>query len=263
MAPEFSTEPKSFIMDNKLIREFGTDILCYRIRTARQKKRMRYKGYEKRLIKLDKERTRLRKQQRDLGWAPVNPPYQSGWKRFFVLRADVARSKQAEFFEGILKKINTYDWSYRKDFKIRRSRTGKDKYKVKEQYLLKPHPDHFAKLDFTDKEKQFFYEQMSFDVRLGRYIKRYVFVEPWRFELRIRPNMISKAWMIDPVLKSREKEIEIFFERGIHERKLWKLKDGAYRWGHWIDRQYEMGIFYKKHWKKRSLTQIMDEIKKD
>jgi hypothetical protein len=46
-------------MDTKLIKQFGTDILCYRIRTARQKKRMQYEDFDKQLIALNKEQEPL------------------------------------------------------------------------------------------------------------------------------------------------------------------------------------------------------------
>ncbi|HVV04083.1 MAG TPA: hypothetical protein VHC96_07645 [Puia sp.] len=95
-------------MDRKTIERYGADILCYRLRTARHKKRMQYEDLDKRLIALDKEQWALRKQQWNLGWEPLIPPVQKGWKRCFVLQGDVARGKHAEFFEGILKKINTY-----------------------------------------------------------------------------------------------------------------------------------------------------------
>jgi hypothetical protein len=262
MAPELSTETKSFIMDNKLISEFGTDILSYRIRTARQKKRMQHEDLEKRLLKLDKERWQLRVQQFNRGWAPVDPPYQRGWKRFFVLRADVARSNQAEFFEGILKKINTSQWSYRKDFRVRGKRNKKvlGKYRIREQHLLAPDPMSFAKLDFSDKEKLFFEERLSYCVQQGKYIKSYVFIEPWRFELRIRPNIVREAWIVDPVLKSRQKEIDSFIEKGWHEGKITKLNGGA--WTSFFSKLYERRK-YVYAWKHKSFSQLMDEIKKE
>ena len=37
-------------MDTKFIQQYGEDILCYRLRTARQKKRMQYEDFDKQLI---------------------------------------------------------------------------------------------------------------------------------------------------------------------------------------------------------------------
>ena len=91
MAPQFSIETKKIIMDTKLVREFGTEILSYRLRTVRQKKRMQYEDFDKQLIKIGKEENALWRQRRNLGWEPLLPPIQSGWKRFFVLRSAIRR----------------------------------------------------------------------------------------------------------------------------------------------------------------------------
>ena len=88
-------------MDKKLIEQYGTEILSYRLRTARQKKRMQYEDFDKQLIQLHEEESALRSQKRNLGWEPLIPPVQKGWKRFFVLRDDVARGGRRVAEEGL------------------------------------------------------------------------------------------------------------------------------------------------------------------
>jgi hypothetical protein len=178
-------------MGTKIIQQYGEDILCYKLCTARQKKRRQYEELEKKLIALHKEERALYGQIRNLGWEPLVPPVQKGWKRFFVLRDDVARSKQADFFQNILEKINTHDWSHRKDFMIRKRRFGRKKYAVKEQRLLQPREWQFEKPGFDENEKQMFHEEYHYETGKRDPIKRYVFDEPWRFVLRVRPNMIT------------------------------------------------------------------------
>src|SRR4051812_19284598 len=109
-------------MDTKLIQQYGEDIRCYRLRTARQRKRMQYEDFDKQLIQLDKEEDRLYRQKMNLGWEALHPPVQKGWVRSFILREDIARSRYAFFFEAMLKKINTYEYSWRKDFKRKKKR---------------------------------------------------------------------------------------------------------------------------------------------
>ncbi len=115
---------------------------------------MQYEDFDKQLLKLHREEDTLWKQRANLGWEPLTPPVQKGWKRFFVLREDVARSKQADFYERILKKINTYAQSYRKDFKGKKEGEGAryKKYVVKKQYLLEPQASH-CEAWFSDLEK--------------------------------------------------------------------------------------------------------------
>ena len=68
MAPVFSIGKNQIIMDTKLVQQYGEDILCYRLRTARQKKRMQHEDLEKKLIGLNKEWKTLRNQQFNMGW---------------------------------------------------------------------------------------------------------------------------------------------------------------------------------------------------
>lgn len=243
-------------MDKQLIEQYGEDILSYRLRTARQKKRMQYEDFDKQLLKLSKEEDKLYRQKRDLGWEPLIPPVQKGWKRYFVLREDVARSKQAEFYEKILKKINTYQWHYRRDFKIRKKRYGGVKYTIKEQHLLRPAEDYFNRCHFTEKEKQQFHEVYAYDKR-HRYVKNYVFNEPWRFVLRVRPNMVDKVKKRDAVIEARMRAIRDYLDWNVHQYRLNRILDGQGRYKWWKGNEgKEMYEF-----KNKSLSQIMDLIR--
>jgi len=247
-------------MDKKLIKQYGEDILCYRLRTARQKMRMQYEDFDKRLIQLYKEESALYRQQRNLGWELLVPPVQKRWKRFFVLRDDVARSRNAEFFQNILNKINTYDWSHRKDFMIKKRRFGRKKYVVKEQKLLQPCERHFEKLEFNNREKQMFHEEFHYEKWSRSPVKKFVFNEPWRFVLKVRPNMITRIRRIDSELESRIKEIGSYMERNNYEGRLDRLLRGAHKWKEWKWKGY--GRFDETDpFPNKSLHQILDLIK--
>lgn len=243
-------------MDNKLIQQYGTEILCYRIRTARQKKRMQYEDFDKQLIRLHKEEKQLYQKRNNLGWVPLVPAVQKGWKRFFVLREDVARSKNAEYYGNILKKINTCDWSYRKDFLVKKRKRGRKVYVVKEQQLLRPWECQFNKLGFTDGEKQFFHEEYHYKKNSRELLKRYVVNEPWRFVLRVRPNIIDKVRDRDEVIESRLKQIDIYLERNDYRKRQFKLIHGHHRWRY---RDYEKPR-YVCAYRNKNLVQIMDLI---
>src|ERR1043165_6753919 len=96
------------------------DIRSIRIRSRRHKKRAQHEDFEKKLIALGKERSQLYRHQRTLGWVELHPPVMRGWKRYFVLREDVQRSKGGTFFSNMLNKINTVQYSSRKDFKVKK-----------------------------------------------------------------------------------------------------------------------------------------------
>jgi len=71
-------------MDTKLIKQWGSEILSYRLRSARNKKRAQYEDFHKQLVQLGKERRALWVQKQNLGWEPLVPPVQKGWKRVFA-----------------------------------------------------------------------------------------------------------------------------------------------------------------------------------
>jgi hypothetical protein len=244
-------------MDTKLIKQYGTEILSYRLRTARQKKRMQYEDFDKQLIQLHKEDRALWKQKQNLGWEPLVPPVQKGWKRFFVLREDVAVGRHAAFFGNILKKINTYDWSHRKDFKVKKRRFGRKKYGVKTQSLLRPFEWQFNKMGFSEAEKQLFHEVWEIDCR-KQPVKRYVFNEPWRFVLRVRPNLIDKVKKIDAMLESRQHEIRSYLKRNNYTGRLNKVVCGR-SMQRWCKIEKENANILRN----RSLQQVLDAIRND
>lgn len=90
-------------------------VQCTRLRSKRRKQRMQIEAEDKLLIKKYKEQKALWKAQRDRQWVRLEPPVQRGYIRFFVLRPDVARSKDASLLLKILDKINTKQTSHRKE----------------------------------------------------------------------------------------------------------------------------------------------------
>lgn len=245
-------------MDTKIIEKYGEEILCYRLRTARQKKRMQYKDFEKQLIALDKEHSALYKQKQRLGWEPLIPPVQKGWKRFFVLRADVAKSKQADFYQGILDKINTYNWSYRKDFLIKKRKQGRKIYIVKGQKLLEPGEHHFSRLGFSEKERQQFYGVLCIGKRNQSPMIKYRFIEPWRFVLRVRPNIIDRVRIRDEKIEARMSAIKNYIKRNDLSGRMQRLLTGNVRWKHWDENERGREINLFRNW---PVEKISDKLK--
>src|SRR5690606_11583882 len=137
----------------------------------------------------------------------LKPPVQKGWKRTFVLRSDVAKSHNADFFQNIPDKINTQTWSSRKDYlnKKRRKEKGKKVYVIKPQKLQELNEYNFMKLGLNDKEKKFFREEEH--LNHSKYVyKKFIFNEPWRFTLKVMPNMIDKIRTIDAKITKRKQE---------------------------------------------------------
>ncbi len=229
-------------------------LLHFRLRSARHKKRAQHEDREKKLLALHWEENDLHHQQRSLGWVELNPPVMRGYKRYFVLRNDIAKSKQANFFEGLLEKINTTQYNYRKDFKIKRRKGGKKVYKATKQTLLQFEESYFKRQIFSEKEKSFFEERWMQYKESGKPYKAFVIAEPWRFVLRVRPNIITKARVRDEVIESRIQQLRNYFQRNALRGKLNHLTDGhSYSW-----REGEKAK-EKNPFRNKPLAKILDE----
>jgi len=248
-------------MDKQLIQQFGTDILSYRLRSKRHKRRMQHKDFEKHLLKLDREWRSLRQKQRNLGWEPLVPPFQRGWKRTFVLRDDVARSKDAAFFQAILDKINTRAWSHRKNFLVRKRKWGKKIYVVKGQQLQKPYQWEFNKMNFNEKEKGYFDMEFHYRKPHEKPYLRYVFRDSWRFVLKVHPNMIEKVERKDPELDAAIQYIDSYLRRNDYEGKSYRLvrsRNGSRIWRGKGDKDAEINPL-----KNKPLYRIIEETREE
>ncbi len=247
-------------MDTKIIQQYGQDILCYKIKSKRRKIRDQKKGEEKRLIRLNKEWEQIRHQQRNLGYVDLIPPIVRGWKRYFILREDVARSRQAIFYQKILDKINTVQHSYRKDFKKKKRKRGKKIWVEEAQRLAELEDYLFIKQKFTEKEASLF-EEKYISIGYFRYkklVKVFVFKEPWRFVLRVRPNLITKVKAVDVELKKRQNEIYDYLSWNGKTGMFYRLINGSYKdgWGKYNKKWNDFRI-YKGQFKQQSLQQLL------
>lgn len=177
-----------------------------------------------------------------------------------MLRDDVGRSKAANFYEGILAKINTTKYSHRKDFKKKKRAFGRKKYVVREQYLLKPCEHRFQELAFTQEEQEQFHPEWSYEKGRGKCIKRYVFNEPWRFVLRVRPNVIDKVRKTDPELDARLQEIGAYLEGNNRRKVLGRITGGNYRWWKYDETPKRNEINFLKN---KPLQKILHELNEE
>jgi hypothetical protein len=206
----------------------------YRLKSARQKKRLVKKDRDKQLIQLDKHQNLLWKQQRELPMIPLARPYQKGWKRLFVLRKDVQQSAKAAFYQGILDKINTVEYHHDKSFKRRKRKRWRYHYEERQQTLrsIDEHEWFRNKLKLTDEEQLFFYRHEVFSERRRETTVTYLFSEPWRFELVIRPHIIHEVKMVDELLEQELKTIDNHIENHCLWHRISKLnRGGVYRYG--------------------------------
>jgi len=201
----------------------------YRLKSARQKRRLVKKDRDKQLIQLDKQRTILWDKIASLPKIPLKHPYQKGWKRFFVLHKDVQRGKKAAFYQGILDKINTVEYNHDISFKKRKRRKWRYHYQERPQTLRSVSDNEWQrnKLKLTDAEQACFYRKEEWLPTCKRMDVTYVFFDLWRFVLVVKPHIIYEAKMVDELL---EQELVAINNR-IDKYNLWpkmtKLNKGS------------------------------------
>jgi hypothetical protein len=241
-------------MDNQ-ISDIENYIAASRIRTARRRKRDALQQYDKKLLQLDRKKSALWDAWTQRGYVTMDPPVMIGYKRYFVLREDVARGRHGAFFQELLHKINTYHYSHRKDFKVKKRSHGRKKYVVREQHLLEPDEHQFKRLKFTLREANCFVERIRYGKNSTVPIKEFVVKEPWRFVLQIRPNMITKKRIVLPEVSSAIDQLENYMKRHQLQHQIWRLtrskSSSRRRWLLEDKKKYQI--------KKYTLLQILQE----
>ncbi|HTN16920.1 MAG TPA: hypothetical protein VL092_04505 [Chitinophagaceae bacterium] len=212
----------------------GSFTECYRmIKTARQKKRLVKNDFDKQLIRLHKSRKSLLEIKQKLPMVPVEHPYQKGWKRTFELRKDVAESKHADFYLSLLDKINTVQYSRIKYFQLKRRKHRKKVWIEMPQTLQEFDLWKWERNipGFSEQEKAFFYPKEYWCTTLKQVIVKYAFTEPWRFILKIKPNMITHQKMIDETLDQEIAFLDQHIANHFLQHKIIKLVNGhSYKW---------------------------------
>lgn len=185
-----------------------------RLRTKREKKRKIKIAKEKNVREKYKRRKELIQEQKNIPLIPLQEPYQKGFERYFVLRDDIKRENEIEFFTQILKKINTSQFSETRKFVKKRKRNGKRIYVPRIQNLKQLQPYEFSGSHsvLTDEERQYFACIQVYDPVTKRFKGIYEFLQSWRFRLIIKPNMITHYKPLDIDLKREEAQLDHFFD---------------------------------------------------
>lgn len=234
-------------------------LLHYKLKTARQKKRLQKEHKSKQLFQLQQRSQELKQQIADLPIVPLETPYQRGWKRLFTLSEDAITEEQTPFYQQLLDKINTVEYHYDPSFKVPvgRRKRGKWVYEVlKQEPLCFYHCDWTSSLCIlTSKEKEHFHWQEP----KGRFnLGRYVFSEPWRFRLKVFPHIIREVKMVDSLLEQELAEITLKIDRNHLWHKIEKLTQDRKRT--WLE--YKGGKeLYKDHCKNMTLQTILEASK--
>lgn len=206
-----------------------TQLLPYRLKSARRKRRAVKTGRDKQLLALDRERERIRKDPSYKIIVLLDEPYQKGWKRLFVLKPEVQRSDKAAFYQGILDAINEVQYHYDQSFKRPKRKGIWHKYIFKELpklHSISPYHWHENRSKLSEEQRACFIKVEYWSQHYYRWEHYYEFTEPDLFELAIVPNIIDSVKAGDALLEQRLAWIDDQFYKNGHQYRLDKLKNG-------------------------------------
>jgi hypothetical protein len=214
-----------------------TQLLPYRLKSARRKKRLQLEDRDKQLLKLNRELKRIQKHPEFRKTVDLDEPYQKGWNRLFVLKPEIARSDKAEFYQGILYKINQVQYHYDKSFKKPKRKGRWHKYYFDDLPKLQRIEERYwqtGKTILTDEQCACFQKVQYWDETHYRWDYYREFIFPEVFEIAVLPNMITTVKIGDVILKQRESFIGDYLYTGKPAFRLAKLRGGYYKyWRSW------------------------------
>lgn len=195
---------------NNFATEQDCIMLC-NFHSKRWKTRRKQAASDKMIIALYKELQSLWHIISNMEYEELEVPIQKGFKRHFELNKSIEWKDDTDFFQGILDKINSVQYSKDKQFKkVRSKRLGKYKYKKRGNPMLLDLTERQFKT-LSEKEKWYFYPIKTYYSDTKLWITRYRFIETWRFEICIRPNMLTKIQKRNWEAEHRKDELETFF----------------------------------------------------
>lgn len=178
---------------------------------TKHRQRQMNKALEERdLVRLWHKQERLWEGKRAFNVVALDKPFQRGWNRFFVLRSDVARSKDADMYKGILKWVNTTVHCRRKDFTYKP--WNSKVYKPIQQGISFMRQDEWTKAEkvLTLKQRSLFDKRWHQTYHKGKPSGGFWgwhLQKDWMFVYKIEPYWVTHRVVINPQLESETAEI--------------------------------------------------------
>jgi hypothetical protein len=154
----------------------------------------------------------------------LDEPLFHGYKKFWVLRDDWARSPQANTLRRILDKVNSTIYSRKKNFACRSKSFRKDVVELPGFKDLTP--EQYEKLSNT--EKKYFYKTTT--RHWGNVKEVYALNNIYYFVPKVVKHYINRVPLLDPDRESRRAELNDFiFDYGCYRKGL-KRMCGDFGW---------------------------------
>lgn len=166
---------------------------------------------DKEAIALWRKKIRLMNSKRNMNKVELEKPIRWGYKKFFVLREDVAKGPDAKVYLGVLPYIQNTIYCKRKDF-------TKKSYKTKKMVEMEHSLNDISHKKFNEISETLTLKQRSLFVKYWYTTKyhsktiggewRYRLMKDWMFVPKIDVHYVTHQLILDPLLESELAEIE-------------------------------------------------------
>jgi hypothetical protein len=209
-----------------------TQLLPYRLKSARRKKRLQKEDRDKQILKLEKEHDLLSNNPDYEKKILLDEPYQKGWKRLFVLKQDIQRSDKAEFYQQILVQVNKVQYHYDASFKKSKRKPKGHRYNLElpELQTISPYDWHLNKAKLTEAQRSCFNKVDYWDSYHYCWTCKYQFAFPELFKIAVLPHMVTTIKIGDALMEQRISFIDDLMYKGGLQYGKWKLRGGQHKY---------------------------------
>jgi len=192
----------------------------------RRQKSMNRKDTDKKILAMEAKRGQLIKAKNGMRLVELPEPIRTGYKKFFVIRPDIAAGDDVDLYKQILPYVQNTIYSNNREFLV------KD-YKTKKM-LPKPHKpaniEHkvwntLVDAKFNSRQSGMFervWKQTGLkNPKIGKF--EYLFTKDWAFAEKIEPHYKTHTLLLDPDLESELQQINNRIDRNNLWPKINKL----------------------------------------
>ncbi len=182
----------------------------------------KHKNFKK-IIRLEKRRDEITEAQRKLGYEKLETPYLKGWDGYWVLRDDIARSKDGERLSSLIEHFGRTIFSDNKEFKTW-SRGDRKYHYHKPYFKLIPEEEYeryhswvqkWLEYDPTE-DRQWWYSVKRF--------YRFTFPE-WMLVMKKEKHWVTHYKVMDEVLEQEYSELSDKIDELCDHRSWWRMGD--------------------------------------
>jgi hypothetical protein len=216
-----------------------TQLLSYRIKSARRKRRLVKEDRDKQLLRMQKEYDRLNDIQSALPYISLDEPYQRGWKRLWVLRPEAAKTDKADMYQGILDKLTEVQYHYDESFKQPKRKGAWHRYyfdKLPKFYAISEYYWNTNWYKLTEDQKECFKQAKYWHEEDRCWKTNYEFAFPELIMIAVVPRIIDKVKLQDNGLEQQLAFIDNKLYRMPHWMRLAKITGGKYK--NWYSKSF-------------------------